>query len=110
MRLLVKPYLERIRGEVSNHSVHNCLEIIQRNVDNITSGFASSLTNEYRVLTANEIRVADLIRGGLSSKDIASMLSLSPRTVEAYRESIRKKLGLSQRKINLREYLLKLSQ
>lgn len=57
------------------------------------------------VLTGKELRVADLIRMDASSKEIAQIMNISPRTVEAHRENIRKKLGLANAKVNLQGYL-----
>lgn len=57
------------------------------------------------LLTGKELRVADLIRMDASSKEIAAVMNISPRTVEAHRENIRKKLGLANVKINLQSYL-----
>ena len=57
------------------------------------------------VLTGKELRVADLIRMDASSKEIAHIMNISPRTVEAHRENIRKKLGLANAKINLQGFL-----
>jgi len=57
------------------------------------------------LLTGKELRVADLIRMDASSKEIAKVMNISPRTVEAHRENIRKKLGLANVKINLQSYL-----
>ena len=57
------------------------------------------------MLTGKELRVADLIRMDASSKEIAKVMNISPRTVEAHRENIRKKLGLANMKVNLQSYL-----
>jgi PAS domain S-box-containing protein len=105
MRLLVAPYLEKIQREVTQSSVESYLAIIKRNIAEITSSFSRTLNTEYRSLTANEIRVADLIRAGLTSKEIAAIMSISPRTVEYYRGSIRKKLRLSGKTTNLGVHL-----
>jgi len=106
MRLLIAPYLERIRAEAAKPAIEKYLDAIQRNFEDITSAFSRTLSSEYRVLTGNEIRVADLIRDGLTSKDIAAMLHISPRTADYYRAGIRRKLGLSRGKNNLRAHLL----
>ena len=45
-------------------------------------------------LTARELQVLEHLRSGKTSKQIASELDLSTRTVELYRAAIKKKLGL----------------
>lgn len=59
-------------------------------------------------LTAAERRVALEVRKGLSTRALAARLGLSPRTVEAHRLSLRRKLGLARRGGNLRSRLLTL--
>ena len=56
-------------------------------------------------LTPREIEVCDLIKKGLTSKDIARTLSISLKTVEKHRDNIRKKLGIANRRINLASLL-----
>ena len=56
-------------------------------------------------LTPRERSIAGMISRGDSSKQIALVMSLSPRTVETYRDNIRKKLGIANKKINLQSYL-----
>ena len=56
-------------------------------------------------LTPREIEVCDLIREGLSSKEIGRSLSISLKTVEKHRDNIRKKLGIANRRINLASLL-----
>ena len=48
-------------------------------------------------LTITESKICSLIRVGLSSKEIADLLSVSKRTVDSHRERIRKKLQLPPR-------------
>jgi DNA-binding CsgD family transcriptional regulator len=56
-------------------------------------------------LTRAESRVADLLRKGHRTREIAEILKLSDKTIETHRKKIRRKLGLSHRKANLRTYL-----
>ena len=48
-------------------------------------------------VTAREIEVLDLVRQGLSNRDIATRLTLSPRTVEKHVESLLRKTGARSR-------------
>jgi PAS domain S-box-containing protein len=57
-------------------------------------------------LTPAEIKVANLIRRGNNAKEIAELMSLSPRTIYNHRKNIRKKLGIDNKETNLRSYLL----
>lgn len=67
--------------------------------------FQATLTSKYRNLTRMEVRICILIKAGLTSEEIAQILSLSARTIENNRLRIRKKLGLEERE-SLSRYLL----
>jgi len=56
-------------------------------------------------LTPRERAIAERIRAGDSTKQIAQGLHLSTRTVESHRDGIRRKLGIANRKVNLQRYL-----
>jgi PAS domain S-box-containing protein len=57
------------------------------------------------ILSNAELRVATLIKNGFSSPEIARLLSVSLDTVKTHRKHIRKKLNISNSKINLTTYL-----
>ncbi|MDX1776469.1 MAG: helix-turn-helix transcriptional regulator, partial [Desulfobulbales bacterium] len=59
-------------------------------------------------LTSAEIQVANFIKSGKTTKEIANILNLSERTIETHRKNIRNKMGLKQKKISLRSSLLAL--
>ncbi len=109
MRMLVTPYLAAVRGEnLSSQAAHN-LDSAVKALEDITSGFARILNDEYRALTGNEIRVADMVRSGMTSKEIAAALGLSVTTANFHRASIRKKLGLVGMKVTLGAFLMALT-
>lgn len=110
MRLLIMPYLERIRMEAKNAAVEGYLDILESNFKNVTAGFARKLETAFTALTSNEIKVADLVRSGMTSKEIANTLGLSVPTADYYRRAIRAKLGLSGKKANLRAFLENLAK
>jgi DNA-binding CsgD family transcriptional regulator len=59
-------------------------------------------------LTTKEIEVCNMVKAGLSNIDISRLQYISPKTVEGHRKSIRQKLGLTGKKINLTSYLQQL--
>jgi len=56
-------------------------------------------------LTVRELNIAAMIRKGSSTKEIAESLNISTRTVETYRDNIRKKLGIAGMKVSLQSVL-----
>ncbi|MGO8821022.1 MAG: PAS domain S-box protein [Desulfomonilaceae bacterium] len=59
-------------------------------------------------LTEKELEVAQLIRLGKTSEEIAFILDKSPDTIRLQRISIRKKLGIDRKDRNLASYLKKI--
>ena len=55
-------------------------------------------------------KTAGLIREGKTTQEIAESLCVSENTVSAHRFHIRKKLGLTNKKVNLRTFLKSLDK
>ena len=64
----------------------------------------------YKVLTPSEIKVAEFIRMGMSSKDIANTLEITQKTVENHRNNLREKLGLKNKGVNLQVFLMNVGE
>jgi PAS domain S-box-containing protein len=103
---LVEPNLEKLKRSRLTERQKNLLEIIESNLNDIVSPFARGLSNSFLKLTPTEIHVASLIRKGKTTKEIADMLNLSAKTIEFHRDNIRTKIGIKNKKINLRTHLL----
>jgi PAS domain S-box-containing protein len=105
---LLEPYFEKIKKTKLNDQQEAFLTIIESNLNEIISPFTRKMSLKYLNLTPAEIRIANLIRHGIPSKEIAELLNLSPRTVETHRKNIRRKIGLEGKRANLRSHLLSL--
>ncbi len=102
---LIVPYLEKIEEKKLMETQKVYMGIIRSNLNEIVSSFSRKLTSKYLNLTHAEITVANLIKQGKTTKEIASLLYLSRKTIETQRRNIRKKIGINGKKINLRTYL-----
>jgi PAS domain S-box-containing protein len=105
---LVFPYVEKLKkGHLSDNQVAY-LGILEKNLSDIISPFIQKMTSRYSLFTPTEIQVASLIKGGKTSKEIAEFMNVSTGTIDTHRNNIRSKLDLSNKKINLRTYLMSL--
>jgi len=105
---LTLPYLEKLKNTPLSAHQKTCINILESNLIDIVSPFAHKLSSRYLNLTHTEIHVANLVKEGRRTKEIAQQLGLSVRTIEVHRQRIRNKLGLKHRKANLRSHLLSL--
>ncbi len=77
-----------------NISIDRDREKFQLHVDEQNTRFLQLLIEKFPAMTENEKRLATLLRLNLSSKEIASILNISPKSVEMNRYRLRKKLGV----------------
>lgn len=108
LRKLVIPYLEMLQFPIHDERNRNLVGIIASRLDEIASPFLNRLKSLNRVLTPKELDVAVMVREGKTSKEIAGLLNISASGVDFHRKKMRKKLGLTNEKSNLRSYLLSL--
>jgi DNA-binding CsgD family transcriptional regulator len=104
----ILPCLEKIEKSRLDPRDKTYLGIIKSSLREIVSPFLKEMSAKQLALTPTEIQVANLVKLGKTSKEISELLSVSPGAIEFHRTNIRKKLGLKNKKINLRSYLLSL--
>ncbi len=102
---LIEPYLDRIWQSGLNEAQQQLLNVIRMNLNEVVGPPMPELSAKYYIFSPGELQVANLIRKGRTTKEMARLLNISPRTVESYRNNIRKKLGLKSKKVNLKTYL-----
>ena len=110
VRELILPYVEKLTNTRLDNSQKTYLEILNANINEIISPYLKKLSAQFQNFTPMQIQVADLVKAGKTTKEISEILRLSDRAIEFHRNNIRNKLGLKNKKVNLRSYLMSLSQ
>jgi PAS domain S-box-containing protein len=106
VRELVVPFVGKLKESPLDPKQLSYIHILESNLNDIVSPFSRNLSAKYVKLTPKEIRVANLIKVGKTTKEIGEVMTLSPRTIETHRKNMRKKFGLDKKKGNLRSHLL----
>lgn len=105
---LINPCLQKLKNAGLDQRQQSYLDILDANFQDIVSPFLQALTLKHLQLTPMEIEVANHIKHGKSSKQIAAILDVNRKTVEFHRDNIRRKADIKNKKINLRTYILSL--
>jgi len=105
---LVMPLIEQLGQCGLNKEQKGLLELLETNLTQMTSGFAQRLGSIQFGLSPRELQVANLIKNGKTSDEIAEILFISPSSVLFHRNNIREKLGLKGQRIRLSTFLLNL--
>ncbi len=77
-----------------NQNLENDREAFQMHVDELNKDFFYKLNSLYPDLTKNEKRLCVYLRLNMSSKEIAALTNISPKSVEMNRYRLRKKMNL----------------
>jgi len=101
----IVPYIQMLKKCSLDEKAKDCVIAIESGLNAITSPFSNNLCFKYVRLTPKEIRVANLIVEGQTTKEISSALNLTTGTIDFHRNNIREKLDLKNKKISLRTYL-----
>ena len=101
----MSPHLEKLKKRIQKKDNKALLESIQASLKNITSSFSQRLSSKSLHLTPSEIKIANMIRDGRTTKEIAGYMGVSTNAINHHRYHIRKKLGIASQKISLRTYL-----
>ena len=100
---LVIPYVNKMKTRRLDPEQQSCLNIIEMNLNEIVSPFLQSIGQ--LGLTPRETQIATLIKDGKTTKEIAQIIGMASSAIDTYRNKIRHKLNLNNKKINLQSYL-----
>ena len=101
----IKTGLEDIAQTISSRmTFSNEMSGFYTQVEELHKNFITKLQERFPDITEQEKRLATLLRLGFSTKDIAGLMNISPKSVEIGRYRLRKKLELT-REDNLIQYI-----
>ena len=114
-------FLNSIKSELNSggkNSIEKVIKIIDKNLNNTDDwkmfqeafnnadkNFIKKIRAIHSKLTPNDLRLCAYLRLNLSSKEIAPLLNISPRSVEVKRYRLRKKMKLDHDE-NLTDYII----
>jgi len=102
---LIHPYLEKLHQSDLKLEQRIVLDMLTANFNDLTTHFTPEVSSLMNKLTPTEFRVANFVKHGKTTKEMAEVMCLSPGTISIHRKNIRKKLNISQQKINLQAFL-----
>ena len=102
IKSLVYPYVKKMRNDIPNAKQNLLLDIIETHLNELLSPLLKYL--QQFNLTPKEVQVAAMVKDGKTTKEIAEVLGVATSSIDAHRNSIRKKLGLN-RSVNLQSKL-----
>lgn len=100
----LKSVIKIIDKSLNNTNDWNAFEEAFNNAD---KDFLKKIKTLHPSLTSNDLRLCAYLRLNLSSKEIAPLLNISPRSVEVKRYRLRKKMDLSHES-SLANYILEI--
>ena len=81
---------------IENLSVENERKSFNKYIKKLNNSFYKNLELEYPGLSENEKKLCSLLRLKLTSKEIASILNITPKSVEVSRYRLRKKMNIKK--------------
>ncbi len=102
----IAPYLKALKGEDSTHRTAELADSIEATILNYKPELDQKLYRLNPSLSSREKHIAHLIVEGKTSQEIADIIGKSVKTVEYYRSTLRKKLGLDGQRVSLRTFLV----
>ncbi len=104
LRNLIIPMVIRLRNDQALQKYEAQLDMITRQIEDLTSGFAMD-SRVAMTLSFTEMRIASLVKNGITTEEIARQLHITESTVRTHRKNIRKKLKINNAQFSLRNFL-----
>lgn len=102
---LVVPFAQHLKKTDLDKNQASIVDILMSNLQQISESLIDDRDLLKMKLSPVEIQVANMIKEGKQTKEIASILNLSDLTISTHRKNIRKKLNINNHKLSLNRYL-----
>ena len=103
LRNLLMPLITKLKNDPALHRYEVQLDMLTYHLEDLTSAFTID-PSIAMTLSSAEMRIASLVKNGVSTDEIARWLHISENTVRSHRRNIRKKLKINTQ-YNLRNFL-----
>jgi DNA-binding CsgD family transcriptional regulator len=103
IKKLVMPFAEKMKKTRLDERQLAYLSIMEKHLNDITSSLTKKM-HQFN-FTPREVEIASLLNEGKTTKDIAKIIGIATSSINTHRNQIRKKLGISKKKVNLRSHL-----
>ena len=104
LRNLIIPMVMRLRNDQALNKYGAQLDMLTSQIEDLTSGFAMD-SRVAMTLSFTEMRIASLVKNGITTEEIARQLHIAESTVRTHRKNIRKKLKINNAQFSLRNFL-----
>lgn len=109
IRPLLTSLTSELRDDENFKKYKEQLEVLESYIDQLGFSFTNN-AQDVASLSLTELRIASLVRNGMTSEEIAAFVHVSPDTVKTHRRNIRRKLGIIGTKEDLKSHLSNGSQ
>lgn len=100
-----RPHLDKLASGNLNKRQQTLLGAVKSGLDDIASPLSRRFIIASGHFTPTESQVANLIRQGRTTKEIADLMCVATSTVDFHRLNIRRKFGLTNKRVNLQSHL-----
>ena len=101
---VLMPILHALMGELPKVQ-RKYVEMLKTQLEEMTSSFTRHLSLEYHSLTPSEIKICNMIRNGLRTKEIAELRKVSDSHRQSSSGAHPAKAGITNSDVNLATYL-----
>jgi DNA-binding response OmpR family regulator/DNA-binding CsgD family transcriptional regulator len=105
---LILPKIQELKNTENPERRNVLFQSIEQSFQELTKPFIPGGLDMCKKLTPMELQIINLIKQGKASKEISKICHISVNTIASHRKTIRKKLNITNRKVNLYAYLTSL--